>query len=290
MARCVRLRVSDSLIQTRGQKAQVLLPFLAQTLVGEEEMRCSGYATFPKLVATKKELTPKALETLMKQAANGKPISQDVNRNQLQDLLRLMPPDAVVVPNEQSNSADLFYLTLLKRLIEWQMKAGAQVLQPAAVIEELLKSSYQCIGGPITSLTFIFVCIQGVSRKLLKYAKPTRETDLAYYFQAGSQFTCKRVCSVEGALCKGRSNCEHAKAKVAEFVLPAMMEVLILKQAGLGCLLSDTNLRALSKPKSTLRIARDAISPHVSKTQAADLGDVEKVTLNFNAMEFSDCD
>lgn len=185
-----------------------------------------------------------------------------------------MRTDVLSVPMEKSHSADLFYMTEGKHLIEWQMKGGAQVLQPAAAVDELLKSSSQCIGDPLLSLTFIFVCLEGVSKKFFESTQASSETDYAFHFKPGAQFECSRVCSKAGAKCKGQSDCVHAKAKPSKFVVPNKMEVLILKHPGLVCLLSEANMRAIASIQANAKT--QAVSSFADHTKAVELDELSK--------------
>lgn len=181
--RCVRLRVSDAFLRTRVQKTETLFPFMSGTPMGEEKMNCRGYATFPKIVKEHCEKSLTELTAIMKSAGDNRPMLESVNMEHLPQILKLMRTDVLSVSMEKSHSADLFYMTEGKHLIEWQMKGGAQVLQPAAAVDELLQSSSQCIGDPLLSLTFIFVCLEGVSKKFFECTQASSETDYAFHFK-----------------------------------------------------------------------------------------------------------
>lgn len=239
---------------------------------------------FPKLVADKAEMSEQQLQKLMEKTKQYLPI-EDVNRSQFNRLLELMPRNTVVVPKDQSTSAHLFYMTASTHLIEWQMKGGAQELTPSTVVDELLKSSSDYVGTTLTTLTFIFVCLGGVSSTLLKTNTPSRETPLAYYFDAGSTFhqeDTKAETKLEGLVAESANTVAttntaatttttatkpEAVAQVAQFVIPSKMEVVILKREGLRCFLTDANLQSLSSQELlTLNAVRSAISPGAALT------------------------
>lgn len=153
----------------------------------------------------------------------------------------------------RTSSTSSLVTSSLPRLLRFQMKAGDQKLTPALAVDELLKTSHECIGTIIKSFTFVFVCISGVSPQFFRSVEVSRQTKYAYHFSSGSTFTCERSCNE----CT-KMDCAHVKPKL--FCLPQGMEVLILKEDGLLLFLSERNLHSIRNFDFSILAAREAMS------------------------------
>jgi len=79
-----------------------------------------------------------------------------LNPKQWKDVLPLLPNYTIFQPASESGSAD-FFLTLMPSLVQFQVKDGVQQITYGLIGEELVKTPYEQLTEPFTSMTLIFL-------------------------------------------------------------------------------------------------------------------------------------
>lgn len=264
---CMRLRVSDQFVRTRGRQFKDLFSFLRGSFIADLKPDFKTMGTFPKIVDNDNscpQLDEAAIKNIMQRAGKGHNDLPNVRWSQLDVALQCMSRDVLSKPMGKSHSGDLLWLSQDRYMFETQLKAGDQLLMPSLCVDELHKSTYQCIGTSVVKLTFMFVFTAKdvVSSTFLKHASPSPvASQYLWKFGSGTVFSCERnETQLKEARRKADSDSQKSQ-KPCSFTVPAGMEVLILTSEGTELLLGVENLRALRNFKDSIRAAALVLSP-----------------------------